>query len=45
MIIIRNDFHNTAARIRASIGDTLTASQVKRCRRTLCGLRGNPLRA
>jgi len=40
MITVRNEFHNSAARIRASIGDVLTASQVRRCRRTLCGVEG-----
>jgi len=40
MVTVRNDFHNTEARIRASIGDTLTPSQVRRCRRTLCGIKG-----
>jgi hypothetical protein len=40
MITVRNEFHDTTARIRASIGDTLTPSQVKRCRRTLCGVEG-----
>ena len=40
MITIRNDFHGTAARLRASIGDTLTPSQVKRCRKALCGIEG-----
>lgn len=40
MITIRNDFHDTAVRIRASIGDTLTPSQVRRCRRILCGIEG-----
>lgn len=40
MITIRNDFHDTAARIRAAIGDTLTPSQVKRCRKALCGIEG-----
>ncbi len=40
MITIRNEFHNTQARIRAGIGDVLTPSQVKRCRRKLCGIKG-----
>jgi len=40
MITIRNDYHNTAARIRATVGDTLTASQITHCRRVLCGIDG-----
>lgn len=40
MITVRNDFHKTTARIRVRIGDTLTANQVRRCRKTLCGIEG-----
>ena len=40
MITIRNDFHNTAVRVRANVGDVLTISQVKRCRKTLCSIDG-----
>lgn len=40
MITVRNDFHCTEVRVRANIGDTLTESQVKRCRRKLCGIKG-----
>jgi len=40
MITVRNDFHNTEARIRAEIGDALTSSQVIRCRHKLCGIEG-----
>ena len=40
MITIRNEFHNTKVRVKASIGDTLTASQVQRCRCGLCGIKG-----
>jgi len=40
MISVRNDFHGTSARLRAGIGETLTASQVNRCRRILCGIDG-----
>ena len=40
MITLSNNFHGTTVRIRACIGDTLTPSQVKRCRRVLCGIKG-----
>ncbi len=40
MITIRNNFHNTTIRLKAQIGDKLTASQVKRARSVLCGVRG-----
>lgn len=36
MITLRNDFHDSEVRLRASVGDKLTKSQVKRSRRTLC---------
>ena len=37
MIALRNNFHNTEVRLRASIGDTLTPAQLRRARRELCG--------
>ncbi len=37
MITLRNDFHNTFVRIRASVGDALSQHQVRRVR-TLCGM-------
>ena len=40
MITLRNDFHNTEVRLRASVGDSLTKSQVTRSRRILCGIKG-----
>lgn len=40
MITIRNEYHNTEVRVRASIGEVLTSGQVKRCRRALCGIDG-----
>lgn len=39
MITIHNNFHNTSVNVRASIGDELTATQVNRVRRELCGIR------
>lgn len=38
MITLRNNFHGTAVRLRASIGDTLTLAQLRRARRELCGI-------
>lgn len=40
MIKIRNDYHNTEVTLRANIGDELTASQIKRARKALCGISG-----
>jgi hypothetical protein len=37
MITIINEFHKSEVRVRANIGDVLTARQVRRIRRTLCG--------
>ena len=38
MIIIRNDFHGTAVRLFAHIGDELSEAQIRRSRRVLCGI-------
>ena len=38
MISITNNYHDTAANVRAKIGDTLTVGQVRRVRKTLCGI-------
>jgi hypothetical protein len=35
-VTIRNDFHNTECTLRAT-DNKLSPSQVKRCRKTLCG--------
>lgn len=40
MITVKNSFHHTAVQIRAEIGDELTASQIRRARKELCGIRG-----
>jgi len=40
MITLTNNFHGTSANIRAAIGDELTASQIKRAKRELCGIHG-----
>ena len=40
MITIENNFHHTMCRLRASVGDVLIVSQVKRCRKVLCGIPG-----
>ena len=40
MITLRNEFHNTETRVRAQIGDTLSANQADRAARNLCGLYG-----
>lgn len=39
-ITITNDFHNTAASLNIEIGKPLSASQIARARRTLCGIDG-----
>lgn len=38
MITFTNDFHNTRVRLRASLGDYLSDSQIKRAARVLCGI-------
>ena len=40
LIEFSNDFHNSSARIRASVGRTVSRSQVQRLRRSLCGISG-----
>ncbi len=40
MITIKNEFHNTEARIWVVAGEQLTASQTVRAARKLCGIRG-----
>lgn len=37
IINIRNDFHNTQVRVRAEVGDTLSARVTARVQRELCG--------
>lgn len=37
IITLTNDFHNTSVNLRANMGDTLSASQVRRARNSLCG--------
>ena len=39
-MIIRNDFHNTEVRIRSTLGDELSTSQIARAKRALCGIDG-----
>ena len=36
MITLTNDFHGTSVRLRASLGDYLSDSQIKRAARVLC---------
>ena len=38
MITLRNNFHGTRVRLRATIGDTLTPAQLRRARKELCGM-------
>lgn len=40
MITLRNSFHHTEVRIRASYGVDLTPSQIRRSRLVLCGISG-----
>lgn len=40
MITVYNDFHNTSVSLRADIGAELTASQIRRARKELCGQDG-----
>lgn len=47
MITITNNFHNTSYRLRATIGAELSAAQIRRSRKALCGMHdctcGGPL--
>jgi hypothetical protein len=38
MITFANDFHNTAVRVRAQVGDNLSVGQCRRIRYALCGM-------
>jgi hypothetical protein len=40
MLTLVNTFHDTTARLRAVPGDTLSAAQERRLRKTLCGMQG-----
>jgi len=38
MIIVRNDFHDSSVTLKATIGDELSPSQIRRSQRELCGI-------
>ena len=38
MTTITNDFHNTEAKVRAGVGETVSARTAARVRRVLCGM-------
>jgi len=40
MMTIKNTFHRTETKIRAKLGEQLTASQTRRASRKLCGVEG-----
>ncbi len=40
MITIKNNFHNSEISLRANVGDELTARQIERSKRELCGMDG-----
>jgi len=40
VITLKNDFHRSEVRLRAEEGEPFTDSQIRRARRTLCGVQG-----